>query len=123
VVVTKGAVGKRSQGSPERITIERTYPASVEEVWELWTTKEGIEAWWAPDGFKAPNRLAYSSLVDFVPGVEPYEQATEVRLTASPEGVNVVMTAEPMHNEEWTQRLVMGRSNELDNLARLLAAS
>ena len=34
-----------------RITIERTYEASVEDVWDLWTTKEGIESWWGPDGF------------------------------------------------------------------------
>jgi hypothetical protein len=25
-----------------------------------------------------------------------------------------------MHDDEWTQRLVMGRENELDNLARLI---
>ena len=23
----------------------------VEDVWDLWTTKEGIESWWGPDGF------------------------------------------------------------------------
>jgi uncharacterized protein YndB with AHSA1/START domain len=32
-------------------TLERTYPAPITDVWELWTTKEGIEAWWGPDGF------------------------------------------------------------------------
>jgi uncharacterized protein YndB with AHSA1/START domain len=35
----------------KRITLERTYQAPVEDVWELWTTKEGIESWWGPDGF------------------------------------------------------------------------
>ena len=34
-----------------RITMERTYKAPIEDVWELWTTKEGIESWWGPDGF------------------------------------------------------------------------
>ena len=38
-------------GSKKRITIERTLRAPVEDVWELWTTKEGIESWWGPDGF------------------------------------------------------------------------
>lgn len=33
------------------VVLERTYPATPEEVWELWTTPEGIEAWWGPDGF------------------------------------------------------------------------
>jgi uncharacterized protein YndB with AHSA1/START domain len=64
----------------EQITIERTYGASVEEIWELWTTPAGIESWWAPK----------------------------------------VMTLDAMHDEEWTQRLVMGRENELSNLARVI---
>ena len=33
------------------VTIERTFQASAEEVWELWTTKDGIESWWGPEGF------------------------------------------------------------------------
>ena len=38
-------------GRKKTITIERTFQAPVEDVWELWTTKEGIESWWGPDGF------------------------------------------------------------------------
>lgn len=34
-----------------RITIERLFPATLEEVWALWTTAEGIESWWGPEGF------------------------------------------------------------------------
>jgi hypothetical protein len=30
------------------------------------------------------------------------------------------MAVDPMHDAEWTGRLVAGRSNELDNLARTL---
>jgi uncharacterized protein YndB with AHSA1/START domain len=37
----------------QKITIERTYPASIEDVWSLWTTKEGFESWWGPQGFRA----------------------------------------------------------------------
>jgi len=42
-----------SQVQPARrkVSIERTFNAAVEDVWELWTTKEGIEAWWGPDVF------------------------------------------------------------------------
>jgi hypothetical protein len=36
-------------------------------------------------------------------------------------GVRVVMTVEPMHDNDWTQRLIAGRNNELDNLAKVLA--
>lgn len=31
--------------------MERIYRATLEDVWDLWTTKEGIESWWGPDGF------------------------------------------------------------------------
>jgi uncharacterized protein YndB with AHSA1/START domain len=35
-----------------KLTLERTFTASVDEVWELWTTREGMEAWMGPEGFK-----------------------------------------------------------------------
>lgn len=34
------------------IVVERVYRASVEELWELWTTKDGFESWWGPEGFR-----------------------------------------------------------------------
>ena len=43
---------RTARGATRRpITIERTYDASPEEVWEMWTTKEGIESWWGPERF------------------------------------------------------------------------
>lgn len=42
---------KSNKPSDGRIIIEHTYAASLDDVWELWTTKEGIESWWGPDGF------------------------------------------------------------------------
>lgn len=35
-----------------RIILERTYRATLADLWHLWTTKEGIEQWWGPDGFR-----------------------------------------------------------------------
>jgi uncharacterized protein YndB with AHSA1/START domain len=32
------------------IRFERVYDASIEDVWALWTTKEGLEEWFAPEG-------------------------------------------------------------------------
>jgi uncharacterized protein YndB with AHSA1/START domain len=149
--------------------LQRHYDATADEVWDLWTTRQGIESWWAPDGFEVkvlaldlrpggelvyemtatapeqvefiknngmplttesrktftevqrPTRLAYSSLADFIPGVEPYEFLTVVDLEPSAGGVDVVMTVEQMHDAEWTERLLAGRSNELDNLSRTIA--
>jgi hypothetical protein len=66
------------------------------------------------------RRLVYVSEVDFVPGRDPYEHVTTVELSPADDGVRVVMTVEPMHNADWTQRLVAGRENELDNLRQLI---
>jgi hypothetical protein len=67
------------------------------------------------------TRLAYDSTIDFVPGMPPYEHATVVDFAETENGVHVVMTVDPLHDEEWTQRLVAGRENELDNLAKVLS--
>lgn len=72
------------------------------------------------DEVDEPRRLVYTSFVDFVPGVETYEQQTVVTLHPEGDGTRVVMEMEPMHDEEWTQRLVAGRENELANLARVV---
>lgn len=34
-----------------KLSVERTFNASIEDVWELWTTREGMEAWMGPEGF------------------------------------------------------------------------
>jgi uncharacterized protein YndB with AHSA1/START domain len=39
-----------------RITLKRTYDASIAEVWDMWTTKDGIESWWGPTGFRVEVR-------------------------------------------------------------------
>lgn len=36
-----------------KVVIERTYRAKIEDVWDLWTTKQGFESWWGPEGFRA----------------------------------------------------------------------
>ena len=38
--------------SKQQVVMERTYEASLADVWELWTTKDGIESWWGPEGFR-----------------------------------------------------------------------
>ncbi|MEU2106605.1 MULTISPECIES: SRPBCC family protein [unclassified Nocardia] len=70
-----------------------------------------------------PDRLAYTSLADFIPGVEPYEFLTTVELEPTDAGVRVVMTVDAMHDDVWTQRLTQGRENELANLAAIVSGS
>ena len=67
-----------------------------------------------------PSRIAYRSLIDFVPGTEPYEHLTVVDLEPVDGGTRVVMRVEPLHDDVWTARLLAGRAAELENLARLV---
>jgi hypothetical protein len=68
-----------------------------------------------------PNRLAYLSLIDFVPDRDPYEHLTVIDITPAGDGTKVVTTIDPMHDETWTQRILAGRNNELDNLEAAIA--
>jgi uncharacterized protein YndB with AHSA1/START domain len=152
----------------KRITLERIYRADIRDVWDLWTTKDGIESWWGPGGFAVTvhkldlrpdgellyamtaidppqvafmkkagmpltqecrirftevvprRRLAYLHLVDFIPGVAPYDVATIVELEKSSEGVRMTLMIDPMHDDEWTKRAVMGWEGEIGKLGALL---
>ena len=63
-----------------------------------------------------PARLAYLSLIDFVPDHEPYEHLTIIDVDPAGDRTNVVMTVDPLHDEAWTQGYRAHRGNELDNL-------
>ncbi|HMA05104.1 MAG TPA: SRPBCC domain-containing protein, partial [Methanomicrobiales archaeon] len=39
------------KGFRRMITIERTFRANAKDLWDLWTTREGLESWWGPEGF------------------------------------------------------------------------
>jgi uncharacterized protein YndB with AHSA1/START domain len=158
----------QTQPARRRLTIERSFNAPIGEVWELWTTKDGIESWWGPPGFEvkvrrldvrrggellyvmtavAPEqieflkkagmaltteslvtytevvlrkRLAFTQMADFIPNVKPYEVAQTVDFETQQEGVRLVMTLDAMHDEYWTNMMVMGWESELGKLAKLL---
>ena len=57
--------GTRAPEARRRITLERVYQADVQDVWDLWTTKDGIESWWGPGGFAVTVRK-----LDLRPGGE-----------------------------------------------------
>jgi uncharacterized protein YndB with AHSA1/START domain len=161
-------VSAQTQPARRRITIERSFQAPVEEVWRLWTTRDGIESWWGPDGFAvkvreldvrrggellyemtaiAPEqieflkkagmplttpsritfvevvpmqRLAFTQVADFIPGVKPYEVAHSVDFETSGQRVRMVLTMDAMHDDYWTKMATMGWENEFDRLGRLL---
>lgn len=162
--------GKAKSWSDRKIVIERRYTASIEDVWELWTTKEGIESWWGPGGFSVrvhkldlraggemlyamtavdppqvefmkqagmplttEARLTYTEIVpgksiaythraDFIPGVEPYDVGNKVNFFAEGGNVRMVLTLDPMHSDEWTQRAVMGMESQLGKLAHVITS-
>jgi uncharacterized protein YndB with AHSA1/START domain len=86
---------KANNPSHGKIVIERSFTASIEDVWELWTTKEGIESWWGPDGFsvkvheldlRAGGEMRYAMTAVGAPQVQFMKQAglpltTEAKLT------------------------------------------
>ncbi|HEX9566336.1 MAG TPA: hypothetical protein VGA48_01915 [Thermoplasmata archaeon] len=43
---TKAKSPTSASPSRPKIRLERTFEVSAKEVWELWTTKEGLESWW-----------------------------------------------------------------------------
>jgi uncharacterized protein YndB with AHSA1/START domain len=49
-------VTSQTQPARRRVTIERSFNAPIDKVWELWTTKDGIESWWGPPGFEVKVR-------------------------------------------------------------------
>ena len=67
------------------------------------------------------RRLAYLNRVDFVPGVDAYEVATQVDLVGVPDGVRMILKFDAMHDELWTQRQAMGWESEVGKLAKVLA--
>ena len=42
--------------NPKQFVIDRTLKAPVEKVWKMWTTKDGLEKWWGPEGFSSTVR-------------------------------------------------------------------
>ena len=61
----------KDETSKRRITLERTYKASLQDVWDMWTTKDGIESWWGPDGFSVSTCATVACAVRPVNGGSP----------------------------------------------------
>jgi uncharacterized protein YndB with AHSA1/START domain len=148
----------------KNVVLERTYKARVEELWELWTTKDGFESWWGPQGFRvevkaleaklggrlhydmiadAPEvveqmkkmgqplshetrgtfsefkphqRLALTHIIDFLPGVKPYDSTMVLELFPSGSSVRMVVTLTPMHDAQFTGMQVEGFTSQLTKL-------
>jgi len=65
------------------LVLERIYPASVKELWDLWATKEGFASWWGPQGFRVEvatlepepgGALAYTMIASDPQAIEAMEK-------------------------------------------------
>ncbi|SNT00051.1 Uncharacterized conserved protein YndB, AHSA1/START domain [Sphingomonas laterariae] len=149
------------------IVIERTYKATAEELWALWTTSEGFASWWGPQDFRADvhrlearlggalhydmvadtpemvaemkavgqppshetrgtftefrpyERLELTHIIDFLPGVAPYDSTMLVEFFPLSEGrVRMVVTLSPMHDAAFTEMQREGFTSQLTKLDR-----
>lgn len=149
------------------IVIERKYKADLQELWELWTTRDGFQSWWGPEGFRADvvsidarpggtlhyamiantpetvaamkqmgqptsteckgifseyrlhERLCLTQVIDFLPGVEPYDSRIEVDFTPLDDGhVRMIVTLSQMHDAQTTQMQKAGFKSQLSKLDR-----
>lgn len=154
-----------SKDNEASIVIERTYKARIEELWDLWTTKDGFESWWGPQGFRVDvhalearpqgalhydmiadtpemiaamkemgrpashethgtftqvrphERLVIAHVIDFLPGVEPYDSIIEVGFRAVSEGrARMTITLSPMHDIDTTRMQEEGFTSQLSKL-------
>ncbi len=152
------------------VQFDRTYDAPIEDLWELWTTKEGFESWWGPEGFrvevhelnptaggtlfydmiacreaeiaymKASNmplshetrgifteveplkRLTIRHLIDFVPGLDPYENFMRVEFSETAGGSRMLIAVDPHSTENWTKAATEGMTSQLTKVPAALAA-
>ena len=152
------------------VRVERKYEGVVEDLWYLWTTKEGFESWWGPEGFRvevrkldlhvggeleydmiavAPEQIEFLRranmpashgtrgtfaliapfesleiihMIDFIPGMRPYENRTRVEFLPEGNSVRMVITVDEHHDEQWTRLATMGWESQLTKLPGALAA-
>lgn len=151
------------------VRFERTYEAAVEDLWDLWTTKEGFESWWGPEGFRvevhaieprvggklsydmiavepahieylkkegmAPShgthgtfveveplkRLKLLHVIDFIPGLAPYDNNITVELFVEGKNVRMAVAIDAHPEEEWTRRSAAGFESQLRKVPGALA--
>jgi uncharacterized protein YndB with AHSA1/START domain len=72
--------------------------------------------------FKPYERLALTHVIDFLPGVKPYDSTMTVEFFPVGERVRMVVTLEPMHEEEFTKMSMEGFTSQLTKLDKRFGA-
>jgi uncharacterized protein YndB with AHSA1/START domain len=156
--------------SRKPVVFDRTYDAPVEDLWALWTTKEGFESWWGPEGFRvevhelnpivggvlsydmiacgaeqvasmkaanmplshgtsgtfaevqAMKKLVIRHVIDFIPGLEAYENFMSVEFSPSGKGTRMLLSVDQHATKDWTKAATEGMTSQLTKLPGALAA-
>jgi len=69
--------------------------------------------------FRPLERLVLAIMMDFLPGVAPYEGTLTVDFFPSGEWVRMVVTLSPMHDDEFTKMASEGLASQFRNLDKL----
>ncbi len=90
-------------------------PEAIEAMMKEWNVKSHM----TKSSFTAltpHTHLAIRSVIDFIPGVKPYENDISVDFTQSGERVRMVVTLHGMHNAQFTQMQLEGFSSQITKL-------
>jgi hypothetical protein len=87
---------------------------------EGWAVRHGTHGTFIE--FEPKRRLKIRHRIDFIPGVEPYEN--DMRVEFIPEGarVRMVVEIEPHRDEQWTRMSTEGFESQLTKVPAALAA-
>jgi Activator of Hsp90 ATPase homolog 1-like protein len=62
------------------------------------------------------DRLAIASVIEFLPGMKPYESTIVAEFFPSGETVRMVLTLDPMHDDMFTNMQTEGFTSQLSKL-------
>ena len=66
--------------------------------------------------FKKHERLVLTHVIDFLPGIKPYESTITVEFFATGGSTRMVVTLDPMHDENFSKMQTMGFTSQLSKL-------
>jgi uncharacterized protein YndB with AHSA1/START domain len=81
------------------------------------------EEWTRFTELKPRERVSLTTVIDFLPGVKPYEHTITADFSRSDDGIHMTVTLEPMHNEEFTELTTVGFNSQLSKLDERFAGT
>ena len=67
--------------------------------------------------YRPYEKLVVTHIIDFLPGVPPYDSTMEVRFIPQPDGrVRMIVTLSPMHDAQFSEMQLQGFTSQLTKL-------